>query len=86
MTVVGQAGHVGHAEDDCGVSRDHTAPLQRLGDDHVVDVACVDPGTLDRGAHRDLGETECVDVDERALPCPSDRGAGGSDDHGVGHG
>ena len=86
MTVVGQAGHVGHAEDDRGVAGDHAAALQRLGDDDVVDVAWLDPGPLDRRAHRDLGETERVDVDERALAGPSDRRTGGGDDDGVGHG
>ena len=85
MAVVGEAGHVGEAEDDGGVPRDHPAPLQRLGDDDVVDRIGFDARPCDHGADRDLGEAERVDADQRALAGATDRRTGGGDDDGIGH-
>ena len=67
------------------VARDHATAVQRLGDHDVVDVGGADPRAGHGLGHRDLGETERVDVDERSLVRPPDRRAGGGDDDGFGH-
>ena len=64
VTVVGETRDGGEPEPHRDVAGDHTAALERLGDDDVVDVAGRDPGALDHRADRDLRERERVDVDE----------------------
>ena len=86
MPVVGHPRHRDESQLDRDVAGDHPAALERLGHDDVVDLARRDPRTLDRGAHRDLGELERVDVDERALAGATDRRTGGGDDDGISHG
>ena len=85
MPVVGHAGDPGEAEAHGDVAGDVTPALQRLAEHDVVDVGRVDAGATHGLTDRDLRQAECVDVDERSLAGPPDRGAGGSDDDGFGH-
>ena len=85
VPVVGDAGHVGETEDHRGVAGDVAAAVERLTQDDVVDVGGVDARARHGLAHRDLGEAERVDIDERSLAGPPDGGAGGGDDDCFGH-
>ena len=85
VPVVGHAGDPGEAEAHGDVAGDVTPALQRLAEHDVVDVGGVDAGATHGLTDRDLRQAECVDVDERSLAGPPDRGAGGSDDDGFGH-
>jgi hypothetical protein len=86
VPVVGDPRDVRQAEVDGDVAGDRPSPVERLAEDHVVDVGGGDPRAGDGLADRDLAEAERVDVDQGALAGPSDRGAGGGDDDGIGHG
>ena len=61
------------------------AALQHLAHDHVLDLLGLDAGALERAADRDPAEFGGGNGGDRAAEL-ADRGAGGSEDDGLGHG
>ena len=60
------------------------AGLQHLAHDDVLDLLGLDAGALERGLDRDAAELGGVERREAAAHL-ADRGAGGAEDHGLGH-
>ena len=61
------------------------AGLQDLAHDHVLDLLAADVGALQRGLDRDAAELGGVERGQAAAHL-ADRGAGGAEDDGLGHG
>ena len=86
-------GHAAGADRATGAQRDLAGEvsglrtlLERAAPQHVVDLAGVDAGTLDRGLERIGAERRALGVVEPALVGTADGGAGGGDDDCVTHG
>ena len=60
------------------------AGLEHLAHDHVLDLLGLDVGALERGLDRDAAELGGVEGRQAAAHL-ADRGAGGAEDHGLGH-
>ena len=60
------------------------ARLQHLAHDDVLDLLGLDLGALERGLDRDAAELGGVEGRQAAAQL-ADRGAGGAEDHGLGH-
>jgi hypothetical protein len=58
--------------------------LEHLAHDHVLDLVGLDAGALERGLDRDAAELGGVEGRQAAAHL-ADRGAGGAEDHGLGH-
>ena len=77
---------LGDAGLDLGLARGDLplAGLQDLTHDDVLDLLGLDPGALQRGLDRDGAELGGVERGEAAAHL-ADGGAGGAEDHGLGH-
>ena len=87
VAVVGQARHLGHAEARApcgGRSRHRPGATRRPRGRRCRRPGC--PSGRRPTPTATSAELEGVDVGERALVGTADRGAGGGDDHGLGHG
>jgi hypothetical protein len=83
LVVIGRPARKGDLPGDVAAGR---ALGRGAAHDHVVDLGAVDAGPLDRGLDGMAAEGRAVGHVEGALPALGERGAGGRDDDGAGHG
>ena len=86
MTVHGHTRNRGQPGLDGDVAAQDAAPVERLGQDEVVDVRRRDAGAVQGLADHGTSEDGGLGVDEGPLEGGPDGGAAGRDDNGVRHG